>query len=390
MSGEVRLSTPCRSKSLEVDQRSHANRLHAHLIRDGRSGEAGCCAGRAHGCARALCASARIARATEEEWPTKLNVIYLNVHKAPFSVLAGLVRACHLLRAFRPDLVHSHTYPANMAGRLLRLTGATPAVLSTIHNVYEGRWPRMLTYRFTDFLSIHTTAVSEVAARRYIRLKAVPQHKCTVLPNAIDIIEFASNPERRAITRMQLDAGGHFIWLAAGRIAPAKDFPSLLQAFAEVYRVVPQAQLWIAGKALDEHLRPMGEVAFAGKHGVMDHVRWLGLRRDMPALLDAADAFVLASAWEGMPLVVGEAMAMERPIVATDVGGVRELVGDTGALIPAQPPAALAEGMLALMRTPVEVRGAQGRAARRRIAASFSMDARADEWEAFYRSLLAR
>ena len=121
----------------------------------------------------------------------------------------------------------------------------------------------------------------------------------------------------------------------------------------------------------------------------MDNVRSLGLRRDMPALFDAADAFVLASAWEGMPLVIGEAMAMEKPIVATDVGGVRELVGDTGALIPAQHPAALAEAMLALMRTPADARRAQGRAARRRIATSFSMDARIHEWEAFYRSLLA-
>jgi glycosyltransferase involved in cell wall biosynthesis len=326
----------------------------------------------------------------QEEWPTNLKVIYLNMHKAPFSLLAGLARARRHLRAFRPDLVHSHTYPANMAARLLRLTGATPATLSTIHNVYEGRWPRMLTYRFTDFLCIRTTAVSEVAARRYIRLKAVPQRKFTVLTNAIDTVEFAPNSERRSTTRTQLDAGDNFIWLAAGRIAPAKDFPNLLQAFAEVHRAEPQTQLWIAGETLDEQLKPMSQVAFAGKHGMMDNVRWLGLRRDMPALLDAADAFVLASAWEGMPLVIGEAMAMERPLVATDVGGVRELIGDTGALIPAQHPAALAEAMLAMMRTPVEVRRAQGLAARRRIATSFSMDARADEWDAFYRSLLAR
>jgi len=129
--------------------------------------------------------------------------------------------------------------------------------------------------------------------------------------------------------------------------------------------------------------------AFAGKQGTMDNVRWLGLRRDLSALFDAADAFVLASAWEGMPLVIGEAMAMEKPIVATDVGGVREMVGDNGALIPAQHPAALAEAMLALMHTPADARQAQGRAARRRIASSFSLDARVDEWEAFYRSLVA-
>ena len=71
--------------------------------------------------------------------------------------------------------------------------------------------------------------------------------------------------------------------------------------------------------------------------GVSGFVRWLGLRDDMPSLLDGADAFVLSSAWEGMPLVVGEAMAMEKPVVATDVGGVRELVGDAGVVIPPSP-----------------------------------------------------
>jgi glycosyltransferase involved in cell wall biosynthesis len=73
-------------------------------------------------------------------------------------------------------------------------------------------------------------------------------------------------------------------------------------------------------------------------------VRWLGLRRDMPALLDAADGFVLSSAWEGMPLAVGEAMAMEKSVVATDVGGVRELMGDTGCHRSRQEPGGLGRG----------------------------------------------
>jgi glycosyltransferase involved in cell wall biosynthesis len=116
-------------------------------------------------------------------------------------------------------------------------------------------------------------------------------------------------------------------------------------------------------------------------------VFWLGLRRDMPALLDAADGFVLASAWEGMPLAVGEAMAMEKPVVATDVGGVRELLGETGAIVPAKSPEALAEAMVELMRSTLEERHALGHAARERIATHFSIDAKADEWEALYRTI---
>jgi glycosyltransferase involved in cell wall biosynthesis len=116
-------------------------------------------------------------------------------------------------------------------------------------------------------------------------------------------------------------------------------------------------------------------------------VRWLGLRRDMPALLDAADGFALASSWEGMPLAVGEAMAMEKPVVATDAGGVRELVGESGVIVPARRPESLAQAMRALMRATPDARGLLGHAARERIQSRFSMDAKADEWEAFYRGM---
>jgi glycosyltransferase involved in cell wall biosynthesis len=109
----------------------------------------------------------------------------------------------------------------------------------------------------------------------------------------------------------------------------------------------------------------------------------------MPALLDAADAFVSASAWEGMPLAVGEAMAMEKPVVATDVGGVRELLGECGVMVPAKAPAALAQAMLTLMQTTPQARSSLGRAARERMQRQFSFDVKADEWESLYRVMLA-
>jgi glycosyltransferase involved in cell wall biosynthesis len=115
----------------------------------------------------------------------------------------------------------------------------------------------------------------------------------------------------------------------------------------------------------------------------------LGLRRDIPALLDAADAFVLASAWEGMPLAVGEAMAMGKPVVATDVGGVRDLLGDAGRLVPPRNAEALTGAMISLMRATDQDRQTLSSLARTRIEQEFSMEAKADEWERLYRTLLA-
>jgi glycosyltransferase involved in cell wall biosynthesis len=319
-----------------------------------------------------------------EEWPTTVDLVRLEMRKTPASFLAGLLRARRWLRDFQPDLIHSHVFPANMAARLLKILYPRAKVLSTVHNVYEGSWPRMLAYRLTDGLSRRTAFVSQAAADRFARLKAVPARKASVLTNGIDTAEFAPSAERRTNLRAQMGVREEFVWLAAGRIVPAKDFPNLLRAFARVRATLPEARLWIAGEAHGAGFDAIQ--AQAAELGAS--VRWLGLRRDMPALLDAADGFVLASAWEGMPLAVGEAMAMEKPVAATDVGGVRELVGEAGVMVPAKNPQALAEAMLEMMRRTDEERGSLGRVARERIAARFSIDARADEWEALYQALL--
>ena len=320
-----------------------------------------------------------------EEWPTTLEIIHLDMKRNPVRLLAGLAKGRRFLREFRPDLVHSHSFHANMVARLLKVFVPATTVLSTVHNVYEGGWPRMMSYRLTDGLSRRTTVVSEAAARRYLHLKAIPQQKCLVLTNGIDIKEFAPDSERRARMRAEMGVNGEFIWLAAGRIVPAKDFPNLLRAFAQMRTACPVTQLWIAGGFAGAKIKRVGR--FVVERGLFDQVRWLGLRRDMPALLDAADGFVLSSAWEGMPLALGEAMAMEKSVVATDVGGVRELVGEAGVIVPAKSPEGLAEAMLKMMRRTDEERRKLGSAARARIATHFSMDAKTYEWEALYRTV---
>ncbi|MGH9605191.1 MAG: glycosyltransferase [Terracidiphilus sp.] len=325
-----------------------------------------------------------------EEWSTELPVHHLGMGKSPASLMAGLVSARRFCRDFKPDLLHSHSFHANIFARLLKALWPDAAVLSTVHNVYEGGWTRMAAYRLTDGLARRTTAVSEAAAERFVRLKAAPADKCAVITNAIDLDEFTPDCEQRAETRAQMGVDDEFVWLAAGRVVPAKDFPNLLRAFARVREEQPRACLWIAGEAVDvpHGLGKNSADVIDGPNGQGEQVRWLGLRRDMPALLDAADGFVSSSAWEGMPLAVGEAMAMEKPVVATDVGGVRELVGDAGAVVAPRDSEALALAMIALMERPAEARGELGRAARRRIAEHFNFEARADAWEALYRSLV--
>lgn len=321
------------------------------------------------------------------EWATSVKVTRLEVTRSLLRLPGSLRRARRILRNFHPDLIHSHTFPANLFARILRLTGAAPRVVSTIHNIFEGGWQRTLAYRITDGLSIHTTTVSEAIAERYIRIGAVPSRKCSVIHNGIDLNEFYPEVCERSSLREQFHADDSFVWLAAGRITAAKDYPNLLRAFAADRAVEDKAQLWIAGEAQHQEDRELRTLT--AQLGIEGRVRWLGLRDDMAEMLAAADAFVLSSAWEGMPLVIGEAMAMQKPIVATDVGGVRELVGDSGLIVPPRNSSALARALLHIMRTPLHERHARGIAARERIGGHFDIDAKADEWETLYSRLLS-
>ena len=177
-----------------------------------------------------------------------------------------------------------------------------------------------------------------------------------------------------------------FIWLAAGRITPAKDYPNLLRAFARVRTLPLRCAAVDCRRAARARSRAVKQLSARLTLG--DSVRWLGLCRDMPALLDAADGFVSASAWEGMPLAVGEAMAMEKPVVATDVGGVSELAGDAGVVIPAKNPKRW-------QRQCWQRCSGAGKSANKQAAGAgtdydeFSVDPAADAWEALYRELLA-
>ena len=86
----------------------------------------------------------------DEEWPTKLEAVHLDMRKTPISALKGLAQARRFLLEFKPDLLHSHSFHANFVARLLKVLVPGTVVLSTVHNVYEGGWLRMLAYRLTD------------------------------------------------------------------------------------------------------------------------------------------------------------------------------------------------------------------------------------------------
>jgi glycosyltransferase involved in cell wall biosynthesis len=294
----------------------------------------------------------------------------------------GATRLLQLLRRWKPDVLHAHMVHANLLARLTRPVAGTAVLVSTIHNENEGSQWRYRAYRWTHRLSDVTTAVSKRAVDEAIRRGAAPPGGVILVPNGIRIDAYRPDAIVRRGTRESLALTNEFAWLAVGRLTEAKAYPDMVEAFRELGAHRPAARLLIAGIGpLADALRERIEAA-----NLTEHITPLGLRSDIPALMQAADGFVMSSAWEGLPMVLLEAGASGLPIVATDVGGSREAVldGVSGYLVPPGRPHDLARAMRTVMEMPDVERRAMGNSGRAHIVETFELDAVVDRWEALY------
>ncbi len=301
----------------------------------------------------------------------------------------GLTRLVRLVRAWRPAVLHSHMLHANLMARAVRLFAPVPAVVSTIHNIYEGGRLRMLGYRLTNGLVDHVTIISQAAADRFVGEGIVPASLLEVVPNGVDTERYQSVPPgTRERLRQSLGLGAEFAWLAVGRFEAATDYPTMLRAFARVREEQPGAVLLLVGRGSLQ----AGTEALAAALGLEGQVRFVGTREDVPEFMTVADGYVMSSAWEGMPMVLLEAAAAGLPIVATRVGGNLEVVrdGDTGFLAPPGDDAALGAAMLRLMALPETERRAMGAHGHDHVRQHYGLGRVVDRYEAVYRAVLRR
>ncbi len=301
----------------------------------------------------------------------------------------GMLRLARLVRSFRPDVVHSHMVHANLMARLLRLMAPVPALVSTIHNVYEGGRLRMAAYRLTNGLVDHMSIVSEAAYQRFVSERIVPRELLSVVPNGVDTARFRAVPRSAGESvRRALGLGQEFAWLAVGRFEVAKDYPNMLRAFLKVRQREPDAVLLLVGRG---SLQPDTE-ALTRELGLVGAVRFLGVRSDVAEVMSAADGYVMSSAWEGMPMVLLEAGAAGLPIVSTKVGGNDEVVLHevTGYLVEPRDSDTLGEAMLRLHALPEADRRAMGRRGQEHIRDHYDLARVAERWEEMYRAALAK
>ncbi|MBC8101998.1 MAG: glycosyltransferase family 4 protein [Cytophagales bacterium] len=321
------------------------------------------------------------------------------VHPGNLQAIALLTR---LIQTRRYAIVHAHTPVGGVAGRIAATLAKSPVRMYTAHGFHFHRNGGALgntLYRTIETIAGRrfSDAVLVINGEDY---DAALQHRIVTDPETLfltggvgistDRFDPASvSPEERLAVRREIGAEDEAVPVLTfvGEMIPRKRHADLLTAYVRIRAARPEARLVLVGEGV-----LMAKVQrLARELKIEGGCRFLGFRRDIPALLAATDLFVFPSSQEGLPCAVQEALAMEVPTVATDVRGSRDLVRpDCGRLAPLGNPNALADACLALLDLPREARRAMGRAGRARMVADFERDACVAQWMEIYARLLMR
>ncbi|MCC6173791.1 MAG: glycosyltransferase family 4 protein [Chloroflexi bacterium] len=303
---------------------------------------------------------------------------------------AAFARFARLVLRGGFDLVHAHSFRTELAAvcaaRLASSTGSRrPWVVRTAHNVDEFYvQPRYATLARASARGLDRIVAISDAVADYLRDEArLPAAKIARIHYGLDAVPF--DADRRPPLRRGADDRPTLGVIA--RLAPQKGHRVLFDALPAVLERLPDLHVRIVGH---EELSTVAELrAYAGARGVADNVTFEGFRADVADVLADLDLLVLPSLWEGFGLVLLEAMAAGRPVVASAVGPIPEIVvdGETGRLVPPGNPAALASAIVQVLSdSDLAVRF--GTAGRQRVERAFSLERMVAQTDALYQGVL--
>ncbi len=306
-------------------------------------------------------------------------------HKLDLPRLLGLAA---ILRRVRPDILHTHLFHADLAGRLAAAAAGVRAVVHSVHVAEQRFRPWQFAFaRLADPWCARIVCVSQAVADHHRRRSGLPANRYQVIYNGIDVDRF--RPDRAARRRLREQwgvVGDEPLVAFVGRLDPQKAPELLLEAMELLVARSSPIHAVLAG---DGPLRIALERRLADSPAA-GRVRLLGHWDDVPGLLSAADLLAMPSRWEGFGLAAAEAMAAERPVVATAVAGLTEVVEAerTGLLVPCDDPIALA-GAVARLAGRADLRRAMGQAGRARVERLFRIEDCVARHERLYEEVTA-
>jgi glycosyltransferase involved in cell wall biosynthesis len=298
-----------------------------------------------------------------------------------------------LIRKLRPDIVHTHMAKAGTLGRIAAHLAGVPVIVHTYHgHVLHGYFApgKERVFCIIEWLlaliSTRLIAVSDSVKQELLRLRIGKPSQYRIIPLGLSVERYLACEALQGQLRRELGiaATDPLIGIVA-RLAPIKRHENLIQAADEVVRQLPNVRFLLVG---DGEQRQVLEQMTREKR-LQDNVKFLGWRSDLDRVYADCDVVALTSANEGLPVSLIEAMASARPVVATRVGGVPDLVraGITGVLVDPEDPQAFARALIAVMQDGA-LRQRLGQAARIDVRDRFRSERLVEDINTLYRELV--
>ncbi|MCL0067881.1 glycosyltransferase [Peptococcaceae bacterium] len=295
-------------------------------------------------------------------------------------IILGILKLAKILTENKVDILHTHCF--SPIYQLAACMSRVAVTFSTIHNTagYSSYWEKVFKHFTTKYI-----AVSEQVKKYAIDDLQIPPDKVELIYNGIDLQRFMKNKIDREnkLAKLRIDADKKII-TNIGCVTEAKGQIYLIKAAKIVLKEFPDVHFLIVGddKTNEKTAQKLKDMIRA--EGLSDYITFTGIRQDVPEILAITDIFVFPSLWEGFALVVLEAIAAEVPIVATDVGIIREVLIDkeNGLIVPPKDAEALAKSIKFMLKNPEKARemGIKGK----KTVGRFSIENTVQRYEELY------
>ncbi len=307
---------------------------------------------------------------------------------------SGLAKLRRTVRELKPDLIQGWMYHGNLAASMVRyfLSGHLVLAWNIRHSLSDLAYEKPMTRQVIRANRLCSSVPDVLLYNSHLSRK---QHEAFgfsslngwVIPNGIDLQKFCFSSDARLRVRAELSIPAEALIVGhVARLHPMKDHANFLQAAEMIALRYPNAHFVLSGRDVS-----LDNASLKKKIPIVLQNRFhlLGERRDVADLMSAMDVFCLCSAWgEGFPNVLGEAMAVGIPCVATDVGDSALVIGDCGVVVTPRDKAALAFGIESLFALPITERRLLGEQARSRIEDKFTLGAIVEQYAARYKTII--
>lgn len=298
-----------------------------------------------------------------------------------------LIDLISLMKKRHIHVVRTHKYYANFYGRIAARLAGVPVIIASEHNIYKDKQKRIgrrMINRFLSGITDKFIAVSEAVKRDIMLYDKIDSSKILVMHNGVDTQRFSPDGKFSNIREKFLIKEGSIVLGFVGRLVISKGLEYLIDAISLIkddYNI----KLFIVGDgSLLNELKQK-----AKKNHIFNRIIFAGERRDIPDILSSIDIFVMPSIKEGLPNSLLEAMSMGKPVIATEIGGIPEIVKNrfNGILVPSRDPRALATAIKELIDDS-QLAAKLGEAARNFMLNNFSIEATTQKWQSLYLSTL--